>query len=138
VLKGKFLASVAAYFVVTMLLAYPWHVLLFHEKYAAMGAITRAEPIVPFGMLAIVLQGIVFSYFYPLFFGHVGGGNPILRGIQYFIFIGITVWTVMVFGTAAKFQIEPATDFVAYGTAFQVIQFTANGVVTGLIYGRNP
>jgi hypothetical protein len=138
VLKKKFVFSVVGYFVVTMLIAYPWHILLFHEKYAAMGAITRTEPIMSFGMLAVILQGIVFSYFYPLFYRHVGGGNPIFRGIQFFLFIGISIWTVMVFATVAKFQIEPAMDFVAYGTAFQAIQFIANGTVTGLIWGKDP
>ena len=28
-----------------------------------------------FGVLAMVLQGIVFAYFYPLFYRHKGGGT---------------------------------------------------------------
>ena len=34
-----------AYFVVTMPVAYPWHMLLFHDQYKVLGAFTRAEPI---------------------------------------------------------------------------------------------
>lgn len=101
-MNKKFFLSVAAYFVITMAVAYPWHMLLFHEKYVAMGAFTRGEPIMAFGILAIILQGIVFAYFYPLFYRHVGGGAPVFRGIQFGLFLGLTIWTVMVFATAAS------------------------------------
>jgi hypothetical protein len=134
-MNKKFVLAIVAYFVVTMATAYPWHMLLFHEKYVAMGAFTRSEPIMPFGMTAILLQAIVFSYFYPLFYRHVGGGSPIFRGIQFGLFLGMTVWTVMVFATAAKFNIEPVFDFVLLGTAFQFIQYFFVGAAIGLVYG---
>lgn len=137
-MKKEFFLSIAAYFVLTMLTAYPWHILLFHEKYVAMGAFTRGEPIMPFGMLAVILQAIVMAYFYPLFYKHVGGGSPIIRGVQYSLFMGMMVWTVMVFATAAKFNIEPVLDFVLLGTIFQLIQFVVVGVGIGLIYGNKP
>ena len=136
-MNKKFILAIVAYFVLTMATAYPWHMLLFHEKYVAMGAFTRGEPIMAFGMTAIVLQAIVFAYFYPLFYKHVGGGNPVLRGIQFGLFMGMTVWSVMVFATAAKFSIEPVSDFVIYGTAFQFIQFFVVGAGIGLVYGEN-
>ena len=95
-MKRTFSLSVVAYFVVTMAVAYPWHMLLFHEKYLAMGAFPRGEPIMPFGMLSIVLQGAVFAYFYPLYYHHKGGGSPVRRGLQFSLFLGLTVYTVMV------------------------------------------
>lgn len=137
-MNHRFLLSIVAYFVVTMATAYPWHMLLFHEKYVAMGAFTREDPIMPFGMLAIVLQAVVFAYFYPLYYRHRGGGNPLLRGIQFGLFLGTTVWTVMVFATAAKFKIEPVADFVLLGTAFQILQFTFVGAAIGVIFGKGP
>ena len=50
--------------------------------------------------------------------------------------MGLMVWTVMVFATAAKFQIEPVWTFVLYGTIFSFLQFVVTGVALGLIYGR--
>jgi len=134
----KFFLSIAGYFVATMAVAYPWHMMLFHEKYMAMGAFTRGEPIMIFGMAAILLQGAVFAFFYPLYYRHKGGGNPVRRGIEFGIFMGLTVYSVMVFATAAKFAIEPVQDFLLYGTAFQLLQFSLVGAVIGLIQGRNP
>lgn len=80
-MNGKFVGSVIAYFVATMSTAYPWHMPLYHDEYVAMGAFTREEPVMPFGVLAILLQAVVFAYFYPLFYRHVGGGNPVIRGV---------------------------------------------------------
>ena len=134
----KFMLAVIGYVVASFALAAPWHLIWFHDKYVAMGAFTRGEPIMPFGVLAMILQGVVFAYFYPLFYKHKGGGHPAYRGIQFSLFMGLTVWTVMVLATAAKFNIEPVTDFVIYGTVFQILQFVFVGLALGMIYGRNP
>ena len=135
-MNGRFYLSVAAYFVVTMAVAYPWHMLLFHEQYVAMGAFTRVSPIMSFGMLAIVLQGVVFAYLFPLFLQHKGGGNSLVRGVQFSLFLGLTVYSVMVFATAAKFRIEPVQEFVTYGTVFQFLQFLLVGLALGAIHSR--
>ncbi len=135
-MKRTFWLTIVAYFAVSMSIAYPWHMVIFHEKYLAMGAFTRDEPIMPFGMLSMILQGAVFAYFYPLFYRHKGGGNPVQLGVQFSLFAGLTVYTVMVFATAAKFEIEPVMDFVLLGTAFQFLQFSRFGVALGLIHGR--
>ena len=136
-MNKKFILSVIGYFIATMAVAFPWHMVFFHDKYMAMGAFTRGEPIMSFGMLSIVLQGIVFAYFYPLFYRHKNGGPQVIRGIQFSLFMGLTVWTVMVFATAAKFNIEPVSHFVLLGTAFQLIQYILVGVTIGLIHGKH-
>lgn len=135
-INKKFIFSVIAYFAVSMVVAVTWHLILFHELYVELGAFTRQEPIMPFGIIAIILQGIVLAYFYPLFYKHKNGGNPLVRGIQYSLFMGIMVWTVMVFATAAKFKIEPVATFVGIATVFQIIQFLLVGITIGLIHGR--
>ena len=136
-MSKKFFIGVAGYFFATMLVAVVWHMVLFHDKYVEMGALTRGEPIMPFGVLAIILQGIVFSYFYPLYYKHKGGGHPLKRGIEFSLFMGLTVYTVMVFATVAKFQIEPILDFVVLSTIFQLLQYTLVGAVIGTVYGRS-
>jgi len=135
-MNKRFWLSIVAYFVATMAVAYPWHMLLFHEQYVAMGAFTRGVPIMPFGILAIILQGIVFAYLFPLFLKHRAGGNVIVHGIQFSLLMGLTVYSVMVFATAAKFQIEPVLDFVLYGTVFQFLQFLLVGLALGMVHRR--
>lgn len=135
-MNRRFWLSVVAYFVVTMAVAYPWHMLLFHEQYLAMGAFTREAPVMAFGMTAILLQAIVFSTLLPMFLEYKGGERPILRSVQFSLFLGLTVYSVMVFATAAKFQIEPKMDFILYGSVFQVLQFLLVGLALGLVHRR--
>ncbi len=134
----RFALATLGYFVATMIVAVTWHLGLFHEKYVAMGALTRAAPIMPLGMFAVFAQGLVFAYIYPIYYRYRGGGAPLRVGIQCSLLLGVLVWTVMVFATAAKFAIEPVADFLVLGTFFQVIQYVAVGAVIGAIYGRSP
>ncbi len=129
----RFALATLSYFVITLLWAYPWHIIWFHERYAELGAITRAEPIVPLGMVAIIIQGVVIAYLYPFYYR---GGNPVLAGIKFSLIIGLMVYTVMGFATAAKIHIEPVSSFLAYHTVFQLIQFIATGAALGAIYGK--
>lgn len=123
---------VAAYFVITMSWAYPWHMVFFHDLYVAWGAFQRAEPIMPLGIAAILVQGIVIGYLYPFY--NRGMGNPILRGIKFSLIIGLMTYTAMGFATAAKFQIAPVSAFLIYHTVFQAIQFVLTGAALGFIF----
>ena len=129
----KIALFIVAYFVITMAWAYPWHMIWFHDLYGEMGAYTRAEPIIPLGMLSMIIQGAVFGYLYPFWYR---GENPVLGGIKFMLIAGLLVYTVMGFATAAKINIEPISTFLLYHTAFQLVQFVLTGVALGLIYGR--
>ncbi len=133
-MNKTFVFSVLGYFVVTMIVAILWHLVLFKAEYHAIGAFTRDEPIMPFGMMAVFLQAIIFSYFYPIYYQYKKMMPGIGNGIKYSLLMGVNVWTVMVFATAAKFNIEPVWDFVFLATVFQVIQFVSIGVTLGLIH----
>jgi len=129
----KIIFTTLAYFVITMAWAYPWHMMWFQDLYVEMGAVTRASPIMPLGIAAILMQGIVIGYLYPFFYK---GGNPIIQGIKFNLIIGLMTYTAMGFATAAKILIEPVSTFLIYHTLFQTIQFTLTGAALGLIYGK--
>lgn len=132
-MSKKLAFSTLVYFVISMVLAVTWHLVLFHEQYLEMGAFTRDEPLMFFGMTAVILQGLVFGYFYPLYLKHVGK-STFKRAVTYSLLMGINVWSVMVLATAAKFNIEPIAQFVAYGTAFQILQFSAVGIGLNFVH----
>jgi hypothetical protein len=124
---------VLAYFVITMAWAYPWHLIWFHDLYVSWGAVQRAQPIIPLGMVAILIQGAVIGHLYPYY---CNGDSSIIQGVTFSLIIGLMVYTVMGFATAAKFQIEPITQFLLYHTVFQTVQFTLTGIALGLIYKK--
>jgi hypothetical protein len=131
-LKRYILATVS-YVVLSFALAYLWHLVWFHDLYVEMGAFTRADPIILLGVLTMIVQGMVIAYFYPLWYR---GGHPVWAGIRYSLIIGLLIYTVMGFATAAKFNINPIETFLVYHTCFQFLQFTITGAVLGLIFGR--
>ena len=117
-----------------MLIAYPWHMIWFHDLYLEMGAYTRPEPIVPLGMSSMLIQGFIIAYLYPYFYK---GGKPILEGIKFSLIMGAAVYSVMGLAMAAKININPISSYLAYNLVFQLIQACITGAVLGFIYKKN-
>lgn len=130
----KLFLFLIAYFVITMAWAYPWHMVFFHDLYVQWGAFQRAEPIMPLGVAAILIQGLVIGYLYPFYIRD--HSSSIKRGVQFTLIIGLMTYTAMGFATAAKFKIEPVADFLIYHTVFQAIQFILVGIALGWIYKK--
>lgn len=130
--SGRLAVFLVAYFVISMAWAYSWHLVLFHDLYVEMGAMQRAEPVFPYGIAAILVQGLVIGYLYP-FYGDARGYG-ILSGIKFNLVAGLLVYSAMGFATAAKFEIEPSATFLAYHTVYQAAQFILTGTALGFIY----
>ncbi len=129
----KFSLATLSFFILTMLWAYPWHMIWFHDLYAKIGAFTRPKPIMPLGIMAVLIQGMVIAYLYPFYYRV---GHPVFQGIKFSLIIGLMVYTVMGFAMAAKMMIAPISTFLIYHTVFQLVQFVVTGAALGLIYGR--
>ena len=130
--KTRLILFVLAYFVITMAWAFPWHMVFFHDVYVEMGAFQRTEPIMVLGISAILIQGIVIGYLYPFYAQKKGYG--VVSGIKFNLIVGLMTYTAMGFATAAKFNIEPVAQFLAYHTVFQLIQFLLTGFALGWIF----
>ncbi len=129
----KILFATISYVVLTMAIAYPWHMIWFHELYEGMGAYTRPEPNILLGMLSMLMQGVVIAYLYPFFYQT---GNPVTQGIKFSIIVGSIVYSVMGFAMAAKIDINPISTYLLYNLVFQLFQFVLTGAALGLIYGK--
>ena len=129
----KIILATISYVVLSFAIAYPWHMVFFHDLYISWGASTRPEPIIPLGVLTMVIQGIVIAYLYPFFYR---GGNPVFNGIKFSLIAGLLIYTTMGPATAAKYNINPVSEYLMYHTMFQFLQFTMTGIALGLIYGR--
>ncbi|HBR68048.1 MAG TPA: DUF1761 domain-containing protein [Rhodospirillaceae bacterium] len=129
----KIIFATLSYIILTMAIAYPWHMIWFHSLYETMGAVTRPEPIIPLGMLSMLIQGIVIAYLYPFWYK---GGNPAVQGVKFMLIVGLLIYSVMGFATVAKMNITPISTFLMYHTAFQLIQFVVTGAALGLIFGK--
>ena len=127
----KIVLGTLAYLAVTFPLAYVWHLVLFQQTYDRLGYIDRDEPIIEFGFLAILLQGIVLSWLYPL----LCRGRSVVRGAATFALVmGGYHWTAHVLAEAAKHPIEPLPEWFALESVYLAIQFVLGGLILALIY----
>lgn len=130
-MSRRFIAATLSYVALSLMWAYPWHMLWFHDVYVDMGAVTRGEPIIVLGLLSLVIQGVVISYLYPRVYRE---RRKLVHGVQFTFIVGSLIYSVMAFATAAKFAIAPVPQFLVYHTVFQAIQFLLTGTVLGYIY----
>ena len=102
-----------AYIVPSFVLGAVWHMVLFKDYYKKLAIYSNIEkPRFSFGLTAMVLQGLVCAYIYPLI------ADPWLFGIGLFM----TLSSFMVFAEAGKQNATSLSGFVMIQTAFSAVQ----------------
>lgn len=126
----KIVLGTLAYLVVTFPLAYVWHLVVFKETYERLGYFSREKPIIAFGFLAILLQGILLSCLYP----HICRGLSLTKGAAMLaLLMGSYHWTTHVLAEAAKHPIEPLPTWFGLETAYLAIQFSLGGLLLAVV-----
>lgn len=121
----QFWLGVIAYVVPLFPLAYVWHLSTFKRAYDRL-ELFRDHPIIPMGLLSMILQGVFFSWVFPKLFS---GPSWVMNGLQFAAVFGVVGWSFMVLPVAAKYRMTSVAGFVKLETAFMAVQF----VVTGLL-----
>ena len=102
-----------AYLVASFALGAIWHVVLFKEYYKKLAIYSNIEnPRFSFGFSAMLLQGIVFAYLYPLV------ASPWLFALGLFMLLT----SFMVFAEAGKQNATSLSGFVTIQIAFSAVQ----------------
>ena len=128
----RFWLGVAAYLVPTFPIAYAWHLVVFAPAYDALG-IYRPDPIIPFGLASMLIQGVVFSWAYPrLFPGR--GGNILMPGLIYGLALAILSWSFTTLAVAAKNIMTSVPTYVELETGFTLLQFLIVGPLIALAH----
>lgn len=128
----QFWLGVGAYVIPLFPLAYLWHLSTFKSAYDAL-EIFRPEPIIPMGLASMILQGLFFSWAFPLLFADP---NWILNGLKFAVVFGLVGWSFMVLPVAAKYRMTSVARFMQLETAFVAIQFLMTGLLLALVYSR--
>lgn len=131
--KKKFFLAVIAYVVLTFTIAASWHLVLFKDLYDALAIFTRKEPIIPLGLLSILMQALVLAYLYPFF---RRGDSPAKEGSKFGLLIGVLMASIAVFAEAAKQNVSALSTWLMLESVYYLLQFSVVGMVMGLIYGR--
>ncbi len=111
----SFYLHLLAYLILSFAVAVVWHVVLFKGYYKKLAIYSNIEkPRFSFGFSAMLLQGIVFAYVYPLV------ANPWLFGLG-LLFLLVSF---MVFAEAGKQNATSLSGFVLIQMAFSLVQTT--------------
>ena len=121
----------AAYVVPTFPVGYVWHLIAFAPLYHDL-AIYRDDIIVPFGLLAISIQGAVFSWVYPHIFADRSAW--LRNGLRYGVGLALVSWSFQTLAVAAKNVMSSVPTYVALETGFTLVQFAVVGPLIALAY----
>lgn len=131
---GKKIALAAlGYTLVTFVVGFSWHLVLFKEVYERFGVYTRAQPIIPMGLASMVIQGTVLGVLYSAQMkSDPAGGIP--AAIRFNLMMGLFFVSGTVLAFAAKADIADLAGWFGYNLAFSLIQFLLSGIVFGVVF----
>ncbi|MGQ0694196.1 MAG: DUF1761 domain-containing protein [Nitrospiraceae bacterium] len=129
----KYWLAVLAYVLCTFLIAAPWHLVLFKAVYDELAIFTRKEPLIPLGLLSMLMQGLVLSYLYPLF---ARGRHSAKTGAVFGLLMGVLLASSAVFAEAGKQNVTSLSTWLALESLYFLLQFSLVGAVMGTIYAK--
>jgi hypothetical protein len=132
----RFGLAILAYVVPTFVIAFVWHLILFEGYYAAL-QIYRSDVIVPFGLLSMLIQAVIFAGFYQSAFSGRPGGW-LSRGLTYAAVGALLSWSFTTIAVAAKNVMTSVPDYLLIETAFTIVQWIVVGPLTALVFAVRP
>ena len=93
----------------------------------------RQDPILPLGVLTMLLQGSILAYLYPLLYR---GGTPVVQGLKFGLLMGLFLGSYIALAEPAKYAAPSIGNWIAVEGAASLVQFSLYGILVGLAYGR--
>lgn len=136
IVKKSFALAALAYLLPTFPLGYFWHLVTFHEAYERL-ALYRAEVIIPFGLVSMIIQALFMAWAYPKLFS-TRREDWLGSAIRFFLTFGAFAWSLTTLPVAAKYNMTSVTDFLKLETAFTAVQFLVVAPLVALAYRGAP
>jgi hypothetical protein len=124
--------AVLAYAAPTFALGFVWHLVLFQDYYEAL-KIYRSDIIIPFGFLAILIQGAAFAWIYDKAFAQ-SAGTFASRALVYGVLGASLSWTFTTLAVAAKNIMASVPNYLVIETAFTLAQWAIVAPLTVLAF----
>jgi len=132
----RFTLGILAYLVPTFALGFVWHLVLFKGYYEAL-AIYRGDVIIPFGLLSMLIQAVIFAWICEKTVGRWNG--PLwLRALAYGAMGAALSWSFTTLAVAAKNLMASVPDYLLIETAFTVVQWIMVAPLTVLALASDP
>ena len=113
-----------------------WHLILFKGYYDELH-VYRHDVFIPFGLLSMAIQAVLFAFVYEKSFAERPGGL-LARGLAYAAFGAVLSWSFTTIAVAAKNMMTSVPDYLAIETSFTLVQWLDRGPTDGTrISGRS-
>lgn len=128
----KRILAILAYMIPTFPLGFFWHLTIFAGYYKSLH-VYREDIVIPFGVVSMLIQGIVWSVVYERLFA----GETILKGAAKFSLLACSLaWSFMVLAVSAKHQMSSVTGFLLIETAFILVQYITVSPLIAAVYSH--
>lgn len=134
-MNSSFWLAVAAYLLPTFPLGYFWHLKTFRARYDQL-AVYREVMIVPFGLLSMALQALLFAWIYPRLFS-TAHEAWLSSALQFGTIFGLLAWTFATLPAAAKYRMSSVGTFLWLETGFTLVQYLVVSPLMALAW-RSP
>ena len=128
----RFWLGLLGYALPTFPLGYAWHLVTFADRYEALD-IYRDDMIIPFGLVAMLLQGAIFSWLYGKVFAPQAA-SWLKSRLAFGAIAGVLTWTFTTLSVGAKHVMTAVHDYLALETAFTIVQFLIVGPLIALAW----
>lgn len=124
--------AVLAYMIPTFPLGYFWHLTIFADYYQNL-EVYRDQLVIPFGVVSMLIQGVVWSIVYERMFA----GQRVIPGAAKFAALACPLaWSYMVLAVAAKHRMSSASGFLLIETAFLLVHYAVVSPLIAAVYCR--
>jgi hypothetical protein len=128
----KLILAVLAYVLPTFPLGYFWHLKTFAGYYQSL-EVYRTEMIIPFGLLSMLVQGIVWAVIYRRLFA----GQPVLTGALRFAALALPLsWSFMALAVSAKHRMTSPYGYLGIETAFVTLHYVVVSPLIATVYRK--
>jgi hypothetical protein len=123
-----------AYLVPTFVLGFAWHLVVFKDRYDAL-AMYRRDVIVPFGLLAMTIQAVLFAWVLDSVFARrlPSAGK---RGLWFAVFGAVLSWSFTTIAVAAKNVMTSVPSYLVIESAFTFVQWAVVGPLMAFAQSR--
>jgi hypothetical protein len=137
-MKKSFWLAALAYLVPTFPLGYFWHLTTFRAAYDRL-EMYRPEVIIPFGLLSMAIQALIFAWAYPRLFS-TRREDWLKSAVGFFAVFAALSWSLTTLAVGAKYRMTSVPDFMKLETAFTLVQFAVVAPLIALAYrgARTP
>ena len=133
-MNKKIVTCWVGYLVITFILGFVWHLVLFEGVYKELGIYTNIDhPNFVLGILSMIIQGGILASLFPRLYR---GKRPFQEALSFSLLMGLFFGSGSVIAEVAKQKVSSLPLWFLLAGGFTLIHFLLIGLLFGWVYRR--